>query len=134
MLRGRREKRGMDEEKNRREREERGEMVVDVVGERMGERMGEGEEMREDGSRASGDDGVTRVKSEKQWWGEYKKNHKIAWYCSTVKWTICTVKRWFVVLNVPLMSCLKIPKVGALIKLCCALTNLQLETGNFMNW
>ena len=64
MPRGRREKRGENEEKNRREREEWGEMVVDVEGERMGERMGEGEEMREDGSRASGDDAVMRVNSE----------------------------------------------------------------------
>jgi hypothetical protein len=117
--RGRREKRGRMRRK---------------IGERMGERMGEGEEMREDGSRAGGDDGVTRVKLEKQWWGEYEKNHKIAWYCSTVKQTICTVKRWFILLNVPLMSHLKIPKVEALVKLCCALTNLQIETGNFMNW
>jgi hypothetical protein len=61
-----------EERKERREREEREERGEEVEGENDGPVEG-GE-----------DDGIMRVKSNKEWWGVYEKNAKIAQYCSTV--------------------------------------------------
>ena len=79
------------------------------------------------------EDRVARVKSAGFWWGEYEKNSRIAKYHTTVKRTIGAMKRWLVLMNVPLMSRLKAPQIEDLIVL-AVFVNWQLESGSFTHW
>ena len=108
--------------KKREEKEKREERGEEVEGENDGPVEG-GE-----------DDSIMRVKSNKEWWGAYEKNAKIARYCSTVKRTICAIKRWLMLMNVPFMSHITQVEIENLLTLICALVNLQLEVGSFCNW
>jgi hypothetical protein len=80
------------------------------------------------------EDRVARVKSVSFWWGEYEKNSHIAKYCTTVERTIGAMKRWLVLMNVPLMSRLEAPQIEDLIVLVAVFVNLQLESGSFTHW
>ena len=66
--------------------------------------------------------------------GEYEKNSCIAKYHTTMERTIGAIKRWLVLINVPLMNRLEAPQIEDLIVMVAVFVNLQLKSGSFTHW